>query len=256
MIHPLFGADPSPSDLLSDLLKLMQIVFYLLGGVLAILTYRAAIRGWLTPTNTEYQKRVMDRLAKLSEDLYSEFDPTSPKHWSKSNPVGNGIRKINSLFHEHQKEIRAAKKWLYGLPNLDDVRRLTNLVNPIRSDPFIPENIRDAVVDLLENRLEILNGLYTAEFEKYAGDLANGDQNPPDDHIEAIFAERKEIETITNRINDAKEKQGCGIKTIEQAVHDIRGLIQDYFDQFNPHGIGKGRRKKHEKPPDLADRGE
>ena len=57
------------------------MVFYIIAGIVAVLTYRAAVKGWLTPTNTEYQKRVIDRLAKLSEGLFAEFDPTSENYW-------------------------------------------------------------------------------------------------------------------------------------------------------------------------------
>jgi hypothetical protein len=46
--------------------------------------------------------------------------------------------------------------------------------------------------------------------------------------------------------------QSWEITAIENAVHDIWGLIQDYFDQFNPHGVGKGRRKEYERSPDEA----
>ena len=70
-----------------DTLKIVQIAFYAIASIVAILTYRAARRGLLNTVNTEYQKRVMDRLQKLSEDLYSEFDPSSPAHWATTNPV-------------------------------------------------------------------------------------------------------------------------------------------------------------------------
>ncbi len=71
---------PPAPDNLGDTLKIVQIVFYSVGVVIALLTYQAAKRGLLNTVNTEYQKRVMDRLQKLSEDLYSEFDPSSPTH--------------------------------------------------------------------------------------------------------------------------------------------------------------------------------
>jgi hypothetical protein len=40
--------------------------------------------------------------------------------------------------------------------------------------PFIPEEIRSAVVDLLDNRIQVLKSLYIDEFENYSNDLAKG----------------------------------------------------------------------------------
>lgn len=68
------------ADRYGDTLKIVHIVFYAVATIVAVLTYRAAKRGMLNTVSTEYQKRVMDRLQKLSEDLYSEFDPATPTH--------------------------------------------------------------------------------------------------------------------------------------------------------------------------------
>lgn len=235
----LFAGEPPTPDLLGAALKVVQICFYGLGMILAVLTYRAAVRGWLTPTNTEYQKRVMDRLAKLSEDLYSEFDESSDYYWPKLRPVEAAIEHINQTFERNKDEVLATRKWYYGTPRTKDEERLNRLLRPILSDPFIPENIRAAVVDLIENRLRVLQGLYITEFEKYADNLAKG-KHPP-------LTELDEVNKIHNRIVEQMNKQGCGILSIENAIHDIRGLIQNYFDSFNPHGVGKGRRKRFEK---------
>jgi len=65
-------------DPYGDALKLIQIGFYTINAAVAILTYRAATKGLLNTVTTEYKKRVIERLQKLSDDLYSEFDQTSP----------------------------------------------------------------------------------------------------------------------------------------------------------------------------------
>ena len=46
------------------------------------------------------------------------------------------------------------------------------------SDPFIPNEIRTAVVDLLDNRIRVLGSLYSDEFEKYSNNLAKGKHGP------------------------------------------------------------------------------
>src|SRR5690349_6251808 len=92
---------PQP-DQYGDILKLVQTGFYIVGAIIAILTYRAARRGLLNSVNTEYQKRVMDRLQKLSEELYSEFDPSSPNYWARSNPMRDAMQQMNKMFMAHR----------------------------------------------------------------------------------------------------------------------------------------------------------
>ncbi|MGB6067277.1 MAG: hypothetical protein WBG50_20925 [Desulfomonilaceae bacterium] len=234
---------PPTPDNLGDTLKVVQIVFYTVGVVLAILTYRAAKRGLLNTVNTEYQKRVMHRLQELSEDLYGEYDLSSPTHWATIKPVHDAIQDINEVFENNMSEILAQRKYYYGVPYTEDVQRLQHLLDPVVSDPFIPENIRDAVIDLLENRLHVLSGIYIREFEKYADNLAKG-KHPP-------VTELDDINKIHNRIVDQMNQQGCGITQIESAVHEIRGLIQDYFDSFNPHRRWWNPRRRPAKKPDF-----
>lgn len=235
----LFAGEPPTPDLLGAALKVVQICFYGLGMILAVLTYRAAVRGWLTPTNTEYQKArhgpPSETVRGSLQRVRREFD----YYWPKLRPVEAAIEHINQTFERNKDEVLATRKWYYGTPRTKDEERLNRLLRPILSDPFIPENIRAAVVDLIENRLRVLQGLYITEFEKYADNLAKG-KHPP-------LTELDEVNKIHNRIVEQMNKQGCGILSIENAIHDIRGLIQNYFDSFNPHGVGKGRRKRFEK---------
>jgi hypothetical protein len=218
---------PLAADKYGDVLKIVQIGFYTIAAMVAILTYRAARRGLLNTVNTEYQKRVIDRLQKLSEDLYSEFDPLSETYWPKVRAVHDAVEEINGVFERNQDQILAERKYLYGIPITKDVRRLRQLLAPAVSDPFIPDEIRSAVVDLLENRIQVLGSLYSDEFEKYSNDLAKGKHEP--------FTDLDDVNKIHNRIVEQQRLRGCGIAQIEEEVHGIRALIQDYFDSFNPH---------------------
>ena len=185
----------------------------------------------------------MDRLYKLSEDLYGEFDLSSPSHWANIRPVHDSIQEINETFENNKSEILAQRKYYYGTPVTEDVKRLRDLLNPVVSDPFIPDKIRDAVVDLLENRLQVLNSIYIREFEKYADNLAKG-KHPP-------LTELDDVNKIHNKIVEQKNKQGCGVTQIEAEVHEIRGLIQEYFESFNPHRSWWSRKKRPVKKPDF-----
>jgi len=234
---------PPTQDTFGDTLKIVQIAFYAVGATIAILTYRAAKRGLLNSVNTEYQKRVMDRLQKLSEDLYSEFDPSSPVHWASRQPVHDAIRTINEVFRNNKKEILAERKYHYGTPYTEDMKRLDHLLAPVVSDPFIPDDIRTVVVDLLQNRLHALHGIYIREFEKYADNLAKGKQSP--------LTELDDVNEIHNKIVDQMNRQGCGLTQIEEEVHEIRSLIQEYFDSFNPNRRWWNRRKRARKKAEL-----
>ena len=215
--------EPPSSTGLDNALKAVQIAFYVIGSVVAALTYRAAKRGLLNTVATEYQKRVMDRLLRLLEDLYSEFDMASAAHWSRTKPAHGAIEHINEVFFRWQDDILAKRRYDYGTPITPDVLRLTQMLDPITSDPLIPPNIRAAVVDLVENRLHVMNGIYFREFERYADHLAKGKQTP-----------LTELDDVHNRVVEQMNKQGCGIRDIEGEVHRIRGLIQDYLRGLQP----------------------
>ena len=68
---------------MDSVLKFVQILFYLTAGFVAILTYIKAKSGLLNTINTEYHKKVIDRLSALSEDLFSEFDHESDNYWAR-----------------------------------------------------------------------------------------------------------------------------------------------------------------------------
>jgi hypothetical protein len=178
----------------------------------------------------------MDRLQKLSEDLYSEFDPSLPAYWANGKFVDDAVKHINDVFAAHKTMILECGDFPFGIPVSKDEQRLSRLLNPVRSDPFIPEPIRDAVIDLLNTRLEVLMDTRDTELEKYARGLAKGKREPV-----------SETGGIHNKIIEQQRLRGCGIGAIEEEVHAIRALMQDYFDRFNPHRRwfeGKRRRPK------------
>ena len=90
--------------MLDQLLKITQILFYLVAGSVAILTYRKARDGLLNTVNTEYQKKVINRLDELAKQLGSEFDSNSPNWWARHNPIREFVDQINEKYIE-QKEV-------------------------------------------------------------------------------------------------------------------------------------------------------
>ena len=232
----------SSSNGLDNTLKAVQIAFYVIGATVAVLTYRAAKRGLLNTVSTEYQKRVMDRLQRLSEELYSEFDMSSPTHWAKIRPVHEAVEEINEVFFRWQEDILASRRYVYGAPVTPDVTRLRRMLDPLISDPLIPANIRASVVDLVENRLHVMESIYITEFERYSDRLAKGKQTP--------LIELDDVNRMHNRIIGQMNQQGCSMSGIETEVHQIRGLIQDYFESFNPHRRWWHRRLSAQRRPE------
>ena len=80
---------------MTTLIQIVQILFYITVGSVAVMTYIKAKNGLLNAVNTEYQKRVMDRLAEVSSYLYSEFDWTTDDFWARSDFSGEVIDRIN-----------------------------------------------------------------------------------------------------------------------------------------------------------------
>jgi hypothetical protein len=130
-------------------------------------------------------------------------------------------------FELNCEEILKSRRYDFGIPYTEDVRRLSALLHPIVSDPFIPEEIRVVVVHSLNSRIDVMDSIYSDEFDKYSANLAKGKHEP--------FTDIDDVNKIYNRIIDQRNLRGCSITQIEQEVHKIRGMIRNYFGAFNPH---------------------
>ncbi len=206
--------------------KTAQIAFFTVGIVISILTYLKARRGLLNTVNTEYQKRVMDRLKEISDKLYAEFDADSDEHWTKNSSVAAEIEKINETFLRNKDEVHECGYWPFGVPVMANISRLRTILGPLESDPFVPKVIRDEVVTFLRDRLHVMSSIYYDAFEKYSTKLAKGKQEP----IADLDGRNKIHNDVVKKLNE----QGCGLSEIESEVHAIRKKIQGYFESFFP----------------------
>jgi hypothetical protein len=211
---------------LDNFVKIVQIAFFLVTGIIAILTYHRAKKTVLSTVNVEYQKRVMDRLETLSRNLYEEFDDSSPEHWTKKDPVRTAIVKINDTFERNKSEVIALKEWIFGTPIPEDLHRLQGMLGSIESDPFIPKDIRLLVSNFLKSRLTHMGEIYHNTFEEYADELAKGNRQPATD--------LDSLNVIHNSVVHKLQRKGVGITDIEDGIHDIRRAIQQYFEAFDP----------------------
>lgn len=210
---------------LDQTLKLTQITFYIVVGLIAVFTYRSARRGLLNTVNTEYQKRVMDRIRQVADDLLAEFDPDSSQYWLKQTKLNQYLKPIQETFAKHRDQILAERKFSPGIPNTAELKRLKRFGLHIRSDPFLPAIVRDIVADFLTARHSVLLRVYLDEMRQYAQELAEGEHGQDFSHDAGM---------VHNRINAALYERGCGVSQNETDVHDIRLKLQKYMESFNP----------------------
>ncbi|HRF81064.1 MAG TPA: hypothetical protein PL070_13365 [Flavobacteriales bacterium] len=210
---------------LESISKIIQILFYLTAATVAVLTYLSAKKGLLNTVNTEYHKRAFDKIETLSQELLSEFDSTSEHWWAKDDSTRKFLDEIHEIFKKNKVEILKNKEFHSGVPSPKSFIRLTGIVRRIKSDPFVPKEIRDNVVLHLENRANKMLEIQIHEIRKYLDELANG-KHGDDYSLNAAI--------VHNRINDNLYKSNCGISQVEEQVHQIRFFIQSYLEKFNP----------------------
>jgi hypothetical protein len=210
-------------------LKFFQIIFYITASVITVLTFIKAKNGLLNSVNTEYQKRVMDRLASLSNELYDEFDPDSESYWAKN----DWVKEVVEDFHEEIKPLKheiITKKTEIdsGIRTPKDFLKLTAYLDKIKSDPFIPKPIREKVVLNLETRTVTIISAHMEIMKDYKNGLVDG-----------RYWDKLDTNHfwIRNKILDRMYQNGVGISQVQEAVHGIRLDIQEYLEKFNPNPI-------------------
>ena len=210
---------------LDDVLKVAQIAFYLAGTTVAVLTYVKAKNGLLNAVNTEYKKRVMDRLAEVARDLLEEYDFDSAKHWSRVDSVKQVLAQLHENIAPHKEKILETGQIDSGIPMSSKAVELFRMANVIRSDPFIPRPLRDRLVDFFQMRFDVMTSVYIEEIGWYKDRLKEGK------YWDTLETNRH---WFHNRILGKLMERGCGISQIEEEVHQLRDAIQKYFDQFDP----------------------
>lgn len=95
---------------LDSIAKLAQILFYAGGLLIGALTYRRAKSTILNTVNTEYHKKVIERLADLSEVLYREFDWSSDDAWYKQDDIGHVCDELHKAIQGSEGEDSCRRK--------------------------------------------------------------------------------------------------------------------------------------------------
>jgi hypothetical protein len=212
--------------MLEKTLLIVQIVFYLATGTVVILTYKNARKSLLNPVYTEYQKHVIAALAMLSEELASEFDPDSPNYWVGQHAIKEAVETINATFRQDRDRIPKAGEWkLAGYPASKEELRADRLIQSIKTDPFLPEQIRNSAVELLEGRIHALSDAESDALANYQNVLAQGKG------LENI---EENWHWVHNDVNKKLYEQGFGISQVGEKVDNLRIEIQQHLRSFDP----------------------
>lgn len=210
-----------------DLIEsIFRTIFYVIASVIAILTFIKAKNGLLNSVNTEYQKKVMDRLGELSNEIWDEFDFSSDNHWSKDKTLSLILDDIHKYAIENKTDILAKNKYFHGgvpLPKTQ-IEMLASLER-LKSDPFIPPLIRKKLVNIIENRVNSTFEAFHRVINDYQSDLANGKRWGDFDLNKSL---------IHNEILSIMRNNGAGIEDLQNAAHEVRLEIQKYYESFNP----------------------
>jgi hypothetical protein len=170
-------------------------------------------------TPVEYQKRVTGRLARLSDDLFSEFNPTSEDYLKDHCGLQGALALIHNDFTLYKDEILAAGEWTGWVILPGDTLRFQRILEPVRTDPFVPDQIRSAVVELLERRLDAFSEISGELLTEYRNALASGEITPREDNWVAIM----------NRLNAEMAQRNCSPGQVRMRVDAIREMIQQYL---------------------------
>lgn len=214
---------------LEDWQQIAQISFYLFTAGLALLTYRSAKRGLLNTVNTEYQKRAMDRIQQLSDELLAEFDMRSPTFWHNDWQFEGYVRPVFEA-------AASARKMGIPVPGMvpesKSLARLRHIEQRVTSDPFLPREVRTVVLSHLRARLSVLFGAWGEVFQRYVAELNEGK------HGISLSTDAK---MIGQWFLDVLRGRGQELYQFEEDVHEVRLALQAYLESYNPF---PGRRVK------------
>ncbi len=210
---------------LDSLTKIAQIIFYSGGLLLGALTYRRAKSTILNTVNTEYHKKVIEHLAELSESLYLEFDFSSAALWYRQNDFVQVVDKLHEEIADRKDEIIAKGQVDAGIMASPKMIQISTLSKKYKSDPFLPDPIRNKLVSLFEKRDKAMSQAYLSVMLEYMSELAKGR------HWDTLDTNKHWLQ---EKVEERLEKGGAGFKDVNEAVNEIRLEIHRYFKQFSP----------------------
>ena len=94
------------------------------------------------------------------------------------------------------------------------IDKAVKMLDPIKSDPFIPHHIRDMVSELIATRFETYLEISREIIDDYQERLALCKHEP--------YKGSADTAAMHNKMNKMFYDRGCGISQIQEEVHEIR----------------------------------
>lgn len=210
---------------LESLLKIVQILFYIVAGTIAILSFIKAKKSFLNSINTEYPKRALQKVEEISDFLISEFDQDSNNYWAKLHDEQSTSQIMLKDFIDNKESFLKNKEWIGGIPSNRSIERLNNWVTKVKSDPFVPKAIRHIVVHNLQNRVNLARNIEIEELLAFGNKLVSDGGKSDFKYWDSV---------VHNKIMGRLYEKGIGVSQMEEKVHEIRIQIQQYYEKYDP----------------------
>ncbi|MCQ4191401.1 hypothetical protein, partial [Methylocystis suflitae] len=201
-------------------------------STVAVFTYISAKKGLLNTVNTEYHKKVIEKLYALSEELGAECDPFHEGPLSNSGSMDEFLTRLAEQARASKHEILTSRpgERQFGTPATALMAHLLAQAKKFASDPFVPETIRTTVVSYLEGRLSALTAAHEEIAEFFFNRLADSHDWPD---------LKKSADGLHNMLNTKLYELGFGQSQVDDSANEIRLQIQQYFSEFNPRSTRK-----------------
>ncbi|PKH08179.1 hypothetical protein [Moritella sp. Urea-trap-13] len=215
-----------------DIKDLVQIVFWIFASSITFLTYRNINKSLLSPVNTEYQKRVLENLSVLSNKLFSELKSGTQDYRGHSLQMQPIWKQMQSLYIEDKDSTRENGIDILDINITSEFLFSQNLADEVRYDPFIPNEIREAVTTYLDCRTKVS---FDSTVSSLHDTLINIDKIiEANGEVPSSYFEEDINIFLENTYLDYMDNNGFSDEIIEEMNKNIMTQILEYIDSFNP----------------------
>jgi len=170
--------------------------------------------------NQEYTRQTVKKLLWLSDWIVSEIDSKSDNYWD------NHLKFIDGRVEKILTELEVAQNakslsllttelwidpWLY---------RQHNTARLIRTDPFLPKQLRVKVADYYDKRVSAMADIYNKVMTRFCNDLYKGKLKDRNSELKII---------AWTRLGDVYFKKGWGWEKAEKRIEELRADIEKYL---------------------------
>lgn len=216
----------------ADVKDLVQIFFWIFAGSMTFLTYKNINKSLLSPVNTEYQKRVLENLSVLSGKLFSELKLGTEHYRGHSLQMRPIWKQMQSLYIEDKDSTRENGIDILDIEITSEFLFSQKLADEVRYDPFIPNEIREAVTTYLDCRTE---ASFDSTISSIQATLANIDKIiEANGEVPSSYFEEDINLFLENSYINHMDDRGFNYDKIEEMNKNIMIQVIEYIDSFNP----------------------